>query len=143
MFLDGDGRGRRDGAEPLVAGLALTVYDAAGFVLDRTTTGDDGIAAVSLPEGSPYRIGVSDVPQGWLPGTPFGVAEPSVATAERAGGLGGSVPLHVATAPGAASSTVLVRALPEPTVDDPAADAPCGLPSGVAALIIAIAGLPR
>ncbi len=63
--LNGDRSVQTD--EPRIAGVTVTVYDVPGAAVATSVTDADGMFSFTgLPEGS-YRIGVSNLPDGYVP----------------------------------------------------------------------------
>jgi hypothetical protein len=63
---DHDGNGVRDGGELGIAGVVVTLYDGAGRVVETAVSRNDGSYRFDgIPSGD-YRVGVSNLPEGYL-----------------------------------------------------------------------------
>lgn len=66
IWEDVDGNGVRDGGEPGIAGVVVTLYDGTGGVVDTAVSSVDGTFQFhGVPEGD-YRVGVSNLPDGYV-----------------------------------------------------------------------------
>lgn len=152
VFIDLDGDGLRGTAEPGVSGVTITIYAVDGSVLQRTTTGSGGSFTYVVADGDTYRVGVSELPDGWFASTPDGVSVlrsaviDDAASGDTPGGIALGDAGISALAPRVSDvlvppATITTRLYPAPRPADLAGETPTGIPSGVAALIIAIAAL--
>ena len=67
VWADLDGDGAIGDEEARVAGVTVTLLDAAGVVVDSTTSDSDGGFRFDAIAGSPYRLAVSNLPDGLVP----------------------------------------------------------------------------
>jgi hypothetical protein len=63
---DHNGNGVRDGGELGVAGVVVTLFDGAGRVIDHAVSSADGSFLFDSVSSGDYRVGVSNLPDGFL-----------------------------------------------------------------------------
>jgi len=144
VYADLDGNGLDAGADVGLGGVTVTLYSSTGAVVGRTTTADDGTYRAELPADITYRVGLSELPEGWRTEQPDGLSSIRRADASDAPGVGiglEAAPSVSSLAALAAPLPVGTRLFPAPDAADLAESSSTGIPNGVAALIVAVAAL--
>jgi hypothetical protein len=62
---DQNGNGVRDSGEPGIAGVVVTLYDDAGSAVDTSVSDDNGVFRFASVTAGDYRVGVSNLPDGY------------------------------------------------------------------------------